>query len=83
MTIKEKVRAHRVIKQVAREEGREPAEVRQDMQAAIDAAWENQAGAELQLQLFPAGKPTVEEFLIRIRRELLFTPEIGRKTPTP
>lgn len=36
------------------------------MQEAIDAAWNNPEGAELRAQLFPAGKPTPEEFIKKI-----------------
>lgn len=69
MTIKEKIRANRAIRQVAEREGKSPAEIRQAMQEAIDTAWANPAGRAMQQQLFPAGKPTVEEFLLRTARK--------------
>ena len=38
----------------------------QAMAEAINAAWDNPAGRAVQIQLFPAGKPTVEEFISRM-----------------
>lgn len=52
-----------ILKHVAEQNGTTLDDVRQEMQAAIDAAWENPDGAELQHQLFPDGKPTPEEFI--------------------
>ena len=72
MTIKERIKAQLVLYTVARKNGRNSAEIRQDMQEAIDAAWsagEPAAMAEIR-RWFPAGKPTVEEFLTRTARQL-------------
>jgi len=40
-------------------------EVVREMQAAIDTAWENSDPAvrEMQRQMFPTGKPSIEEFI--------------------
>lgn len=40
-------------------------QIRRDLQEALDAAWESSDPAALQLQgeLFPAGKPTLEQFI--------------------
>lgn len=36
------------------------------MQQAIDAAWQDPAGAEFRERLFPEGKPTVDLFVERV-----------------
>ena len=43
-------------------------EVRSQMQAALDAAWasEEPASIVLRSKIFPAGKPSLEEFIIVI-----------------
>lgn len=72
MTIKEKVRAKLVIWKVALAANKSPAEVRKEMQAAIDLAWQTTTPATLEAQhhRFPAGKPTVEEFMIELGKQL-------------
>lgn len=72
MTIKEKIKVQRVIRMLAQRDGIRPEDVRASMQEAIDAAWENQDPAVRwkQLQMFPAGKPTVEAFVLRLAKEL-------------
>ena len=72
MTIKEKIRAELVIWKVALAANKSPAEVRKEMQAAIDMAWQTAtpAAIEAQYHRFPAGKPTVEEFMIEMGKQL-------------
>lgn len=59
MDIKEVIRA------TARQEGVTEAEVRREIQKAIDQAW--RTPKPMQKKLFPEGKPDVETFLLRIR----------------
>lgn len=72
MTIKERIRARKVIRTVAQREGIPPAEVRQKIQESIDEAWACQdPGVRWkQLQLFPEGKPTPEEFIVRAAKQI-------------
>lgn len=72
MTITEKIKVRKVIRTLAQRDGVKPEDVRASMQEAIDAAWENQDPAIRwkQLQMFPAGKPTVEAFVLRLAKEL-------------
>ena len=55
----------KLIKQIAAQHGDSVDEVVRDLLAAIDAAWDNPdpAARAKQRQLFPGGKPTVEEFI--------------------
>lgn len=55
-----------IIEQVAAQNGTTPENVRKEIQAAIDAAWEDPAGREMQQLLFPNGKPSPEEFIITV-----------------
>ena len=50
--------------------GQTPEQVRLDMQEAIDEAWAtaDPAAKALQEQLFPAGKPTPEQFIATVAR---------------
>lgn len=73
MKITEQIQAKAVIRETARRNGVTPERCRRDIQECIDAAWNttDPAAKARQQQLFPAGrKPTVEEFLIRVSREL-------------
>ena len=67
MKLKDKIRAKQTIRATGRHFGVSPAQSRAEMQAAIDAGWENSrsdpAAKAYWQQLFPAGKPTVEEFI--------------------
>lgn len=84
MTIIEQNRAREILRAVAAKNGVSAAEVRQSIQEAIDAAWDNPdpAAKARQQQLFPDGRtPTVEEFLIRVSRELNPWGEIWRRLP--
>ena len=52
--------------------GKTPAQVRRDMQEVIDLAWSEPSAeaAAMQQYRFPAGKPTVEEFLINLSHQI-------------
>jgi len=54
-----------VFEQIAAQYGVSVSEVIRDMQAAVDDAWDNPDPAirARQRQLFPDGKPSVEEFI--------------------
>ena len=73
MIIFGKNRIQDIINQLAKESGSTPEKVRASMQAAIDEAWKNRTGsAETAWKKFFPGdqKPTVEEFLLRLRKEV-------------
>lgn len=73
MTTFEKNRIKDIINQMAEEEGISPEEVHASMQQCIDAAWKNRNGAaKNEREKFFSGdqKPTVEEFLLRLRKEV-------------
>lgn len=72
MRINDWIRARRAIRRTARLAGVTPAQCRRDMAAAIEAAWASQDpdARETQIQRFPAGKPTVEQFILTLSREL-------------
>lgn len=50
--------------------GEAPEDVRREIQAAIDAAWDTDelAAMKLQRELFPDGKPTPELFIATVAR---------------
>lgn len=72
MTTAEKNRVDAVIQNLAQREGIPSEEVRKRMQESIDAAWDSQDpdAQAYQRQLFPAGKPTLEAFIVRLAREI-------------
>ena len=53
------------LERIALKAGKMPEQVYADIQAAIDAAWESESveTKELQMRLFPNGKPKPEEFI--------------------
>lgn len=77
MTIKERIKAHLVLCAVAQKYGQPVEHVRREVQAAIDAAWDQawqpgnlQAQVEWQRR-FPGGcKPSLEQFLITMGQQL-------------
>lgn len=70
MNIKDQIRAELVILKVALQAKKAPSTVRRDMQDVIDIAWQSDDPATIAMQLrkFPAGKPTVEEFMIELSK---------------
>lgn len=62
----------RVIARIAEQAGTTPGEVRQDMQEALDAAWASNdlATKRRQYELFPEGKPTLEQFILLMAAQL-------------
>lgn len=54
-----------ILKQIAKDEGVPIENVREEIQKALDIAWEskNEQEIENQNKIFPKGKPNVEEFL--------------------
>lgn len=58
--------AKSAIKTIAKQDGVTEEEVRQEIQNAIDKAWET--GSILQAVLFPEGKPDPETFLERLAK---------------
>lgn len=74
MTLNEWIRVQNMISWLAKREGCSPAEIRSEIQKSIDAAWDNSRDdTEVKArwaQLFPAGKPTLEQFVVRIADHL-------------
>jgi hypothetical protein len=73
----DKRRVKRTIRGTAKQFNIPPEQCRTDMQATIDAAWATtDPGAQAyQKQLFPAGKPTVEEFIAVLGRRVQNEPK--------
>ena len=59
-----------VIEKTAKHFGVSVLELYDEMQKAIDAAWntKDELALKRQLELFPNGKPTVEEFIAKISK---------------
>ena len=55
-----------IINQVAQENGKSQNEILDEMQNAIDAAWESPNCAKLRTVLFPEGKPDPMVFIRRM-----------------
>lgn len=72
MKLQNKWKANKIIRRLARRDGLSPADVKTSMQEAIDEAWasDNPEVIAAQLRRFPAGKPTVEEFISALAREV-------------
>lgn len=66
MTLKDLIKAEAVLRATAARKGVSVETVKKKIQEAIDAAWANPAGREAQQRLFPDGKPTPEEMVIRL-----------------
>lgn len=62
------MRAKASLRAVAAQEGKSVAQVKQDIQEAIDAAWADPRGRAAQEKLFPKGKPTPEEMIDTIAK---------------
>ena len=62
------MRSQKVIKKTAKNNGVSEQHVRQEMQKALDAAWNttDEAAMKRQKELFPNGKPTLDEFVGKI-----------------
>lgn len=58
-----------IIRRVAERYGVTTDEVRREMQAALDATWAGQGGSERDV-LFPNGKPSLEEFVVTLARNV-------------
>lgn len=60
----------KVIKKTAKNNGVSEQHVREEMQKALDAAWNttDEAAMKRQKELFPNGKPTLEEFIQKVSR---------------
>lgn len=71
MTFASKIRVNALFLELAQKRGVSPAAVRKEIQKAIDEAWECQdPGVRWkQLQLFPTGKPTPEQFIAQVARQ--------------
>lgn len=59
----------RIIQEVAERYGVTTDEVRREMQAALDATWAGQGGSERDV-MFPNGKPSLEEFVTTLARNV-------------
>lgn len=64
------MRPQKVIKKTAKNNGVSEQHVREEMQKALDAAWNttDEAAMKRQKELFPNGKPTLEEFIQKVSR---------------
>ena len=64
------MRPQKVIKKTVKNNGVSEQHVREEMQKALDAAWNttDEAAMKRQKELFPNGKPTLEEFIQKVSR---------------
>lgn len=71
MTIKEKIAVAVAIQATAAKEGTSFEEARRQMQLALDEAWAvtDPVTRRRQNELFPEGKPTVEEFILVLAKK--------------
>ena len=64
------MRPQKAIKKTAKNNGVSEQHVREEMQKALDAAWNttDEAAMKRQKELFPNGKPTLDEFIQKVSR---------------
>lgn len=62
-----------IVARIAEQEGQSPADVRRAMQEALDEAWASNdlATKRRQRELFPDGKPSLEQFILTLAAGLL------------
>lgn len=62
------MKTHKAIAETARNHGVSEQQVREEMQKALDAAWNttDEAALKRQRELFPDGKPSLEDFIRKI-----------------
>lgn len=72
MKIFDNLRGRAAIQGTADRFGQSPEDVRREIQAAIDAAWDTEDPDAMKLQedLFPDGKPTPEQFISTVAKHL-------------
>lgn len=72
MKIFDNMRGKAAIRGTADHFGQTPEEVRREIQACIDEAWntDDLAAMKLQRELFPDGKPTPEQFIATVAKHL-------------
>lgn len=72
MKILDNMKGRSVIRCTADHFGESELQVRKDMQEALDAAWatDDPAAKKLQEDLFPDGKPTLEQFIVTLGRHI-------------
>lgn len=72
MKFKDKRKCKRTIKATAKKFGVSSQSCRQEMQECIDEAWSttDPVAKAKQLALFPKGKPTVEEFIATVAKQI-------------
>lgn len=68
MRIFDRMKGKSAISRTADHYGVSEAEVRQEMQIALDMAWESTDPEvkRMQAELFPEGKPTLEQFIVAL-----------------
>lgn len=61
-----------IIAKIARDEGVSPESVREEMQKAIDIAWQtkDEKAKSMQKELFSSEKPSLEEFITEIYKKI-------------
>lgn len=72
MKIFDNMRGRASIIRTAEHFGQSEEQIRKDMQEALDAAWatDDPEAKALQEQLFPGGKPTLEQFIVTLGRHI-------------
>lgn len=72
MKIFDTMKGKAAIRRTADHFGETPEDVRREIQASIDVAWDTDdlAAMKLQRELFPDGKPTPEQFIAIVAKHL-------------
>lgn len=72
MKIFDTMRGRASIRRTADHFGQSEEQIRKDMQEALDAAWAtaDPAAKKLQEEMFPGGKPTLEQFIATVARQI-------------
>lgn len=70
MKIFDNLKGRTAIRRTACHYGKTEAEIRQEMQIALDSAWDasDPDTKRMQAELFPDGKPSLEEFIIKLSK---------------
>ena len=68
MSFIDTMKSKNALRSIAEKEGKTLTEIEASIREAIDLAWENPDGHDLQQKLFPNGKPTPEEFIAGMAR---------------
>ena len=64
------MKSKKVLKSIAAEEGKTLAQIEAAIQDSIDIAWNSPEFHDIQMQYFPNGKPSPEEFIAVVAKQV-------------